>query len=277
MSLSSREVGCVVITGSTKGIGLALAHAFLDLGCSVVIAGRNAEHLKHALNHLENHFSKEKLIGSCCDVTQIADLQALWEGAIQHFGQVNVWINNAGSCHPTKEFIDLQSDELNAAVSTNILGTMLGSQVALKGMLRQGYGQIFNMEGWGSNGEWSPGMTPYATTKQAVSYFSKALYKETKSTSILTGTLSPGMVATDLLVSSWTNGNVQHWKKMKRLFFFVIDPPEVVCSYLAKQIIQNKKTNRRIAWMTPWKLFLRFLQPYYWRRNPVKGTALERL
>ncbi|MFW1921940.1 SDR family NAD(P)-dependent oxidoreductase [Acinetobacter geminorum] len=277
MSLSSREVGCVVITGSTKGIGLALAHAFLDLGCSVVIAGRDAERLKHALTHLENHFSKEKFIGSCCDVTQIADLQALWDGAIQHFGQVKVWINNAGSCHPTKEFIDLQPDELNAAVSTNILGTMLGSQVALKGMLRQGYGQIFNMEGWGSNGEWSPGMTPYATTKQAVSYFSKALYKETKSTSILTGTLSPGMVATDLLVSSWTNGNVQHWKKMKRLFFFVIDPPEVVCSYLAKQIIQNKKTNRRIAWMTPWKLFLRFLQPYYWRRNPVKGTALERL
>lgn len=277
MSLSSREVGCVVITGSTKGIGLALAHAFLDLGCSVVIAGRNAEHLKHALTHLENHFSKKKFIGSCCDVTQIADLQALWQGAIQHFGQVNVWINNAGSCHPTKEVIDLQSDELNAAVSTNILGTMLGSQVALKGMLRQGYGQIFNMEGWGSNGEWSPGITPYATTKQAVSYFSKALYKETKSTSILTGTLSPGMVATDLLVSSWTNGDVQHWKKMKRLFFFVIDPPEVVCSYLAKQIIQNKKTNRRIAWMTPWKLFLRFLQPYYWRRNPVKGTALERL
>ncbi len=123
MRLSRREVGCVVITGSTKGIGLALAHAFLDLGCSVVIAGRNAEHLKHALTHLENHFSKEKFIGSCCDVTQIADLQALWEGAIQHFGQVNVWINNAGSCHPTKEFIDLQPDELNAAVSTNILGT----------------------------------------------------------------------------------------------------------------------------------------------------------
>lgn len=56
-------------------------------------------------------------------MTQIADLQALWEGSIQHFGQVNVWINNAGSCHPTKEFIDLQPDELNAAVSTNILGT----------------------------------------------------------------------------------------------------------------------------------------------------------
>ncbi|AVF43735.1 SDR family NAD(P)-dependent oxidoreductase [Acinetobacter nosocomialis] len=277
MSLSNCEAGCVVITGSTKGIGLALAHAFLDLGCSVVIAGRNVEHLNHALSHLETHFNKEKFIGLCCNVTQIADVQTLWDRAIQHFGQVNVWINNAGSCHPTKEFIDLQPDELKTTISTNILGTMLGSQVALKGMLKQGYGQIFNMEGWGGNGEWSAGMTAYATTKRAVSYFSKALYKETKSTPILTGTLSPGMVATDLLVSSWTHGNIQNWKKMKRLFFFVIDPPEVVCAYLAKQIIQNKKANRRIAWITPWKLFLRFLQPYYWRRNPVKGTALEHL
>jgi NAD(P)-dependent dehydrogenase (short-subunit alcohol dehydrogenase family) len=277
MSLPKTEVCSVVITGSTKGIGLALAHAFLDLGCSVVIAGRNPEHLKQALSHLETHFNKEKFIGLCCDVTQVSDVQTLWDGAIERFGQVDVWINNAGSCHPTKDFIDLQPEELNAAVSTNILGTMLGSQVALKGMLNQGYGQIFNMEGWGSNGEWSAGMTPYATTKRAVSYFSKALSKETKSTPILTGTLSPGMVATDLLVSSWTNGNVQNWKKMKRLFFFVIDSPEVVCAYLAKQIMQNKKTNRRIAWITPWKLFLRFLQPYYWRRNPVKGTALEHL
>ncbi|MCG8284463.1 SDR family oxidoreductase [Acinetobacter seifertii] len=277
MSLLNREVGCVVITGGTKGIGLALAHAFLELGCSVVIAGRNLESLNHALSYLKTHFNKEKFTGLCCDVTQISDLQNLWDVAIQHFAQVNVWINNAGSCHPTKDFVDLQSNELNAAISTNILGTMLGSQVALKGMLKQGHGQIFNMEGWGSNGEWSAGMTAYATTKRAVSYFSKALYKETKSTSILTGTLSPGMVATDLLVSSWTNGNVQNWKKMKRLFFFVIDPPEVVCAYLAKQILQNKKTNRRIAWMTPWKLFLRFLQPSYWRRNPVKGTALEHL
>ncbi|WP_151988491.1 SDR family NAD(P)-dependent oxidoreductase [Acinetobacter oleivorans] len=277
MSLPKSEVYCVVITGSTKGIGLALAEAFLKLECSVVIAGRNAEHLNHALTHLETHFNKEKFMGLCCDVTQISDVQTLWNSAIERFGHVNVWVNNAGSCHPTKDFIDLQPDELNAAVSTNILGTMLGSQVALKGMLKQGYGQIFNMEGWGSNGEWSAGMTPYATTKRAVSYFSKALYKETKSTAILTGTLSPGMVATDLLVSSWTNGNVQNWKKMKRLFFFVIDSPEVVCTYLAKQIMQNKKANRRIAWITPWKLFLRFLQPYYWRRNPVKGTALEHL
>ena len=120
-------------------------------------------------------------------------------------------------------------------------------------------------------------MTVYATTKRAVGYFSQALFKETKQTNIQVGTLSPGMVATDLLVSSWQNGNVQHWNKMKRLFLFIIDPPEVVCRYLAQRILENKHRHTRIVWMTPLRLLLRFLQPYYWRRNPIKDTALAHL
>ncbi|MBH2031197.1 MAG: hypothetical protein I8H74_12115 [Moraxellaceae bacterium] len=58
---------------------------------------------------------------------------------------------------------------------------------------------------------------------------------------------------------------------------FIIDPPEKVCAYLAQGIINNKKTNVRIVWMTPWRLLIRFFQPYYWRRNPIKDTALEHL
>ena len=64
---------------------------------------------------------------------------------------------------------------------------------------------------------------------------------------------------------------------MKRLFLFIIDPPEKVCAYLAQGITNNKKTNVRIVWMTPWRLLIRFFQPYYWRRNPIKDTALEHL
>ncbi len=81
----------LVITGGTKGIGLAHSHAFLELGCSVVIAGRNLESLNHALSIIETHFDKEKFTGLCCDVTQqISDLQNLWDVAMQHFAQVNV-------------------------------------------------------------------------------------------------------------------------------------------------------------------------------------------
>lgn len=85
------------------------------------------------------------------------------------------------------------------------------------------------------------------------------------------------MVATDLLVSSWQDGDVENWRKMKWLFMFIIDPPHQVCGYLAEKIIQNKRTNVRIVWMTPWRLLLRFFQPYYWKRNPIQGTALNDL
>lgn len=266
---------CVVITGGTRGIGLGLAQAFLRLGWSVVISGRDATQLQTAVQQLQQQQGRNCIWGQCCDVTQSEQLQQLWQSALDQFSRVDVWINNAGTCNPAHAFAELTSQDLQQVVQTNLLGTMLGAQVALKGMLKQGFGQIFNMEGWGSHGEWSAGMTPYATTKRAVNYFSHALYKETRHTPIQVGVLSPGMVATDLLISSWQQGDAKNWHKMKWLFMFVIDPPELVCQYLAQQVSENRKTRAKIVWMTPWRLALRFLQPHYWRRNPVKGTALE--
>lgn len=120
-------------------------------------------------------------------------------------------------------------------------------------------------------------MTACYSTKRVISYFSRALYKETKHTNIKVGTFGPGMVATDLLVRSWKNGDVSHWRKKKRLFLFIIDPAEIVADYLVRKMLVNNKTNTRILWMTPFHLIFRFFQPYYWRRNPIAGTALEKL
>jgi len=277
MSDLSQTSPCVVITGSTRGIGLGLARAFLAQGCNVLISGRDPESLQRALTQLGTTFDGARLHGLCSDVTCRDSLQALWHAGVARFGKVDVWINNAGSCHAARDLVEIAGDELESVVRTNIMGSIFGSQVALSAMLEQGGGQIFNMEGWGSQGEWSAGMTVYSTSKRAVSHFSKGLYKETRNSTVLVGTLSPGMVATDLLVSSWKEGNAQNWQKMKRLFLFVIDPPEIVCAYLARRILANRRSNARIVWMTPQRLIARFFQPYYWRRNPVAGTALESL
>lgn len=274
---NSDQILSVVITGGTRGIGLGLAEAFLKLGWSVMISARNSTQLNQVVADLGVRYSAQRICGVCCDVAQYEDLQKLWDETILKFGQVNVWVNNAGTCNAARTFIDITYTDIENVIKTNILGTMLGSQVALKGMAQQGFGQIFNMEGWGSRGEWSAGMTPYATSKRAVAYLNHALNKEAKQSNILIGTLSPGMVATDLLISSWQQGEVKNWHKMKWLFMFVIDPPEQVCGYLAKRISQNNKRNARIVWMTPWRLLLRFFQPYYWKRNPVQGTALDQL
>ena len=275
--LNQQKQGCIVITGSSKGIGFGLAKAFLTLGKSVVISGRNQQQLDQAYSELSQQFQPQRVHAVQCDICQTNDLEKLWDEAIQQFSQVDIWINNAATCPPTKDFIDTSTQDIATAIQTNILGTLFAAQIAAKGMIKQGFGKIYHMEGWGSRGEWSAGTTVYAITKRAVSYFSKALYKELKSTNIIIGTLNPGMVATDLLISSWQNGEVKHWKKMRRLFFFIIDPPDIVCPYLAEQMLKNHKNNIRIVWMTPLRLISRFLQPYYWRRNPVKNTALDHL
>ena len=181
--------GCIVITGSSKGIGLGLAQAFLEQQQAVVISGRNSTDLHSTLQQLRHRFPAALIHAVTCDVTQIHEVQTLWDEAIQQFGAVQIWINNAGSCTATLDFKDLAAADIQTVVQTNILGSMFGSQVALNGMLAQGYGQIFNMEGWGTRGEWSAGMTTYATTKRAVGYFSQALFKETKQTHIQVGTL----------------------------------------------------------------------------------------
>jgi hypothetical protein len=64
---------------------------------------------------------------------------------------------------------------------------------------------------------------------------------------------------------------------MRWLFRFVIDPPEVVCGWLARAALANPRNGARLLWMTPWRLAIRFFQPRYYLRNPVAGTALEQI
>lgn len=156
----------IVITGSTRGIGFGLARAFCERGCSVVVTGRARDAVDAAVARLGEH-----AVGCVCDVSDAARLESLWAAACDAFGGVDVWINNAGTCNAIRPFVELDAGEVRRVLDTNLYGAMMGSHVALRGMLRQGHGKLFNMEGWGSHGETSPGMAPYSTTKRAIRYF----------------------------------------------------------------------------------------------------------
>lgn len=132
------------------GIVFAMAKAFAAAEHYVIISGRRLEVIDQAVQQLQSLYPETQIHGVCCDVSQIADLQNLWDAAIEHFGRVDIWINNAGSCTAILDCKDLQAEEIRITIETNIQGAILGSQVALQGMLKQGDGQIFNMEGWGS-------------------------------------------------------------------------------------------------------------------------------
>lgn len=90
----------IVITGSTRGIGFGLARSFLELGQSVVVSGRTAETVESVRAALAKTYGEDRVAGIPCDVTQCDAVQALWERAVDAFGSIDIWINNAGISHP---------------------------------------------------------------------------------------------------------------------------------------------------------------------------------
>ncbi|RPI21566.1 MAG: SDR family oxidoreductase, partial [Chloroflexota bacterium] len=210
----------IVITGSTRGIGYGLAGSFLDLGCAVVISGRRQEAVDKALGGLSKKASQgpveARLSGYPCDVTVFEQVQALWDQAKAKFGRVDIWINNAGSSNSLNNFWDLSPELIRSVVETNLVGAMYGSQVALRGMLAQGEGAIYNMEGLGSDSRRSVrGLALYGSTKAGLSYFNNALVDETRDGPVLVGSIRPGMVLTDMLLDREYRSEEERARAMK--------------------------------------------------------------
>jgi NAD(P)-dependent dehydrogenase (short-subunit alcohol dehydrogenase family) len=256
----------VVITGSTRGIGYGLADAFLNLGCAVTISGRTEAGVEGAMSKLSAMYEAHRILGQTCDVTQIEQVQTLWDVAVDYFGKIDIWINNAGISHPRRDFWEHSPERIQAVVDTNVVGAMYGSQVALRCMLKQGFGKLYNMEGLGSEGRRVEGMALYSTTKYGLHYLTDALVAETQRTPVLVGALSPGMVITEMLTSEEVRSE-EDWEKTKRIFNILADRVEDVAPWMARQVLDNDKTGVRIKWLTRGKITARFLTAPFRKRD----------
>ena len=256
----------IVITGSTRGIGFGLADAFLDLDCSVIVSGSNQENLTRAVEDLTTKYGGERVMGVLCDVRNPDQLQALWDEAKAQFGEVDVWINNAGVGNNPLKVWEQSPEQAERVVEINVLGTIYGSQVAIIGMLEQGSGAIYNMEGMGSDGRRHAGLTFYGMSKYALKYLTDSLVEETKGTTLIIGAIRPGMVATDLITRPY-EGRPEEWERVKRIFNIIAERVEVVTPWLAEKILANEKTGVRISYTSTIKLFGRFLMAPFSKRD----------
>jgi len=256
----------VVITGSTRGIGLGLASAFLAEGCRVTISGRRQDSVDEIVAELSGTHGAERVSGKACDIQRRTEIQQLWDFAAGQ-SPVDIWINNAGIAEPRDSFVDLPPSEIDHVVQTNLLGMMHATQIALKGMLEQGQGRIYNMEGMGSDGRHIAGMLIYGSTKRALRHFSQSLRKDLKEEPVHVGTLSPGMVVTDMLMASM---NGEGGNSSYKIMNILADRTETVTPWLVKQILSNKSGGADIVWLTPAKIMYRFLMAPFQKRNVLE-------
>jgi len=256
----------IVITGSSRGIGFGLASEFLERGCHVAINGRSQGSVDRAIELLKRDFEPGSLVGVPGDVSDQQTHQALWDRVVTTFGQVDIWINNAGMGHPLEMIWELPEETVQQVVDINVKGLIFGSQTAVQGMLEQGYGHIYNMEGFGSNGRMRTGLSVYGTSKAAVHYFSNALTAETSETPVKVSTLSPGMVITDLILEQYKD-DPQGLEDAKKIFNTLADKVETVTPWLVDKVLSNDKSGAKINWLTPGKLFFRFATAQFSKRD----------
>lgn len=256
----------VVITGSTRGIGRGLAENFLERGCKVVISARKAEQVADVVAQLRKKYGAKNVTGIACDVTNAEQLTALWQHGIDVFETIDIWINNAGMSIQRMPLAEQSSEALMAIVNTNLGGVILASHVALKGMSAQQHGQLWNMEGFGSNDATQPGMAAYGATKRAVTYLNKSLQKEVKGTNVQVNTLSPGIVVTQLLIGDYDTSS-ETWIKAKKIFNILGDKVETVTPWLVNGMLAANKSGTKVAWLTGGKAFKRFLTAGFNKRD----------
>jgi chlorophyll(ide) b reductase len=173
--------------------------------------------------------------------------------SVDQLGAVDLWINNAGTISSKKEKLaDLSQEEIAGTVTTNLVGSLLCTQAALKLMTDQGYGHIFNMDGAGATGDATPLYAAYGSTKAALVQLTKTLCEESKETGVGVHLLSPGMVITDLLLTGATPENLGAFNILAEL-------PENVSSYLVPRIRSVEGSGQYIRYLTNVRVIGRLL------------------
>jgi len=262
----------IVITGSTKGIGLGMAREFLARGHDVFISSRSAGAVQKTVSELSAAAPGRKVAGLACDVADYSQVEALWAGAAAALGRIDIWINNAGRDGIKVPFFSIPPDDYVQTVNTNLIGLMNCNRVAIPAMYEQGGGRIFNMEGFGSDGRVRPRVAPYGATKCAVRYFTRALVKELEGTPVKMCFLSPGMVLTEMLVPP-PEKRTKAWEQNKKILNILADTVETVTPWLVEEVLKCDRNGGAVRWLTTRKILWRFLAARFRERDVMSQVG----
>lgn len=183
----------VFVTGSSRGIGLAIAHKFASLGANVVINGRSAV----TDEFLEQFAAYDaKVVGVSGDISSQADAKRMVDEAVEKLGSVDILVNNAGI---TKDGMALRmtEEDFEAVLKVNLTGAFNMSQAVLKPMTKAREGAIINVSSVvGLMG--NAGQANYAASKAGLIGFSKSLAREVAGRNVRVNVIAPGFIESDM-------------------------------------------------------------------------------
>jgi NAD(P)-dependent dehydrogenase (short-subunit alcohol dehydrogenase family) len=190
--LSALSGKVAVVTGGSRGIGLATAEALLREGASVVISGSSQGHLDSARKSLAVYSGRVSAVQA--DVRRYADVNALMDAAVAEFGGLDILINNAG-VGVFKPVADTTVEDWHRVLDTNLSGVFYGCHAAIPHMKRRGGGWIINISSLASKNAFVNGGA-YCASKSALNAFSETLMQEVRYDGIRVAYVLPGSVNT---------------------------------------------------------------------------------
>jgi 3-oxoacyl-[acyl-carrier protein] reductase len=180
-----------LVTGSTRGIGRAIAESLAGAGARAAVVGRDAERAREAAAAIS-----PEARGYGCDVGDIAAMTGLIENVEKDFGAIDILVNNAG-LNRDNLLMRLKDDDWDAVLNANLRGAFVAMRAATRGMMKRRWGRIINIASVvGVVG--NKGQANYAASKAGLIGLTKSVAKELASRNILANVVAPGFIETDM-------------------------------------------------------------------------------
>src|SRR5213593_1784424 len=184
-----------VITGGARGIGFAITQRLLASGASCSLWDSDGEALRAAAKALAGQGAVQTVI---VNVTQPASVQAATEQTFEHFGSIEILVNNAGIAGATKKTWEFTPAEWQEVLQVDLFGVFLCCRAVVPRMIEKGYGRVVNISSIAGK-EGNPNASHYSAAKSGVIALTKSLAKETAKSGVLVNCIAPAVIETEIL------------------------------------------------------------------------------
>jgi len=184
-----------IVTGGSRGIGAEVGARLAEDGAAVVVSGRDGERLQHTVREWETQ--GRAVLGVVADATSREDCERLVSTAKQHFGRIDVLVNNAGMTHD-QLLVRMTDEDWDRVMEVNLRSAFLMTRAVSKALVRQkSGGRVINLTSTaGAMG--NAGQVNYSAAKAGLIGFTKAAARELAHWSILVNAVAPGLIETDM-------------------------------------------------------------------------------